>query len=51
MVSHPTLNYFAAGYDNGLCVLKLEKERQASLNMEKVPRKQLVPITFVPKIV
>ena len=30
MASHPTLNYFAAGYDNGMCVFKLERERHAS---------------------
>jgi len=30
MASHPTLNYFAAGYDNGMCVFKMEMERHAS---------------------
>jgi hypothetical protein len=24
------LNYFAAGYDNGMCVFKMERERYAS---------------------
>ena len=33
MASHPTLNYFAAGYDNGMCVFKLEKERHASVRV------------------
>jgi coatomer subunit alpha len=30
MAAHPTLNYFAAGYDNGMNVFKLERERHAS---------------------
>ena len=30
MNCHPTLNYFAAGYDNGMNVFKLERERHAS---------------------
>ena len=30
MASHPSLNYFAAGYDNGMCVFKMERERHAS---------------------
>ena len=30
MNAHPTLNYFAAGYDNGMNVFKLERERHAS---------------------
>ena len=33
MASHPTLNYFAAGYDNGMCVFKIERERQASVRV------------------
>ena len=33
MASHPTLNYFAAGYDNGMCVFKLEKERHSSVRV------------------
>jgi hypothetical protein len=27
---HPTLNYFGAGYDNGMNVFKLERERHSS---------------------
>ena len=30
LAAHPTLNYFAAGYDNGMSVFKLERERHAS---------------------
>ena len=30
LAAHPTLNYFATGYDNGMCVFKLERERHAS---------------------
>lgn len=30
MAAHPSLNYFAAGYDNGMTVFKLERERYAS---------------------
>jgi coatomer subunit alpha len=30
---HPTLNYFAAGYDNGMNVFKLERERHASVRI------------------
>mmetsp|Transcript_33362 Transcript_33362/g.51156 ORF Transcript_33362/g.51156 Transcript_33362/m.51156 type:complete len:223 (-) Transcript_33362:2335-3003(-) len=30
LAAHPTLNYFAAGYDNGMCVFKIERERHAS---------------------
>ena len=30
LAAHPNLNYFAAGYDNGMCVFKLERERHAS---------------------
>ena len=33
MAAHPTLNYFAAGYDNGMNVFKLEKERHASVRV------------------
>jgi len=31
LATHPTLNYFAAGYDNGMHVFKLERERHASV--------------------
>ena len=30
LAAHPSLNYFAAGYDNGLTVFKLERENYAS---------------------
>ena len=30
LACHPTLNYFAAGYDNGMSIFKLERERHAS---------------------
>lgn len=30
MSAHPTLNYFAAGFDNGMMVFKIERERFAS---------------------
>jgi len=30
LAAHPSLNYFAAGYDNGMTVFKLERERHAS---------------------
>ena len=33
LAAHPTLNYFAAGYDNGMSVFKLERERHASQRM------------------
>ena len=33
MAAHPTLNYFAAGYDQGMNVFKLEKERHASVRI------------------
>ena len=33
MAAHPTLNYFATGYDNGMSVFKLERERHASARM------------------
>lgn len=29
MASHPTLNLFAAGHDNGMLIFKLERERPA----------------------
>ena len=31
LAAHPTLNYFAAGYDNGMMVFKLERERHSSV--------------------
>lgn len=30
LAAHPTLNYFASGYDNGMSVFKIERERHAS---------------------
>jgi len=33
LAAHPTLNYFATGYDNGMSVFKLERERHASARM------------------
>ena len=33
MAAHPTLNYFAAGYDQGMNVFKLERERHASVRV------------------
>ena len=30
LAAHPNLNYFASGYDNGMSVFKLERERHAS---------------------
>lgn len=33
LAAHPSLNYFAAGYDNGMNVFKLERERHASLRV------------------
>lgn len=30
LAAHPSLNYFAAGYDNGMTVFKLERESYAS---------------------
>lgn len=33
LAAHPTLNYFAAGYDNGMNVFKLEKERLSSFRV------------------
>jgi len=30
LAAHPLLNYFSAGFDNGMTVFKLEKERYAS---------------------
>ena len=30
LAAHPSMNYFAAGYDNGMCVFKLERETYAS---------------------
>lgn len=33
LASHPTLNYFAAGYDNGMSVFKIERERHSSVRM------------------
>ena len=33
LAAHPTLNYFATGYDNGMSVFKLERERHASQRM------------------
>lgn len=31
LASHPTLNYFACGFDNGMAVFKLERERFATI--------------------
>jgi coatomer protein complex subunit alpha (xenin) len=33
LASHPNLNYFAAGYDNGMCVFKIERERHSSVRL------------------
>lgn len=33
LCAHPSLNYFAAGYDNGMMVFKLERENYASVRM------------------
>ena len=33
LAAHPTLNYFASGYDNGMSVFKIERERHASQRM------------------
>jgi coatomer protein complex subunit alpha (xenin) len=33
LAAHPTLNYFAAGYDNGMNVFKLERERHSSFRV------------------
>jgi hypothetical protein len=33
MAAHPTLNYFAAGYDNGMQVFKMERERHGSVRI------------------
>jgi coatomer protein complex subunit alpha (xenin) len=33
LAAHPSLNYFASGYDNGMNVFKLEKERHASVRV------------------
>lgn len=45
MAAHPTLNYFAAGYDQGMNVFKLERERHASVRVSSslffVKQKQL----------
>mmetsp|Transcript_7397 Transcript_7397/g.12486 ORF Transcript_7397/g.12486 Transcript_7397/m.12486 type:complete len:440 (+) Transcript_7397:513-1832(+) len=30
LAAHPSLNYFASGYDNGMSVFKIERERHAS---------------------
>jgi len=30
LAAHPNLNYFATGYDNGMSVFKIERERYAS---------------------
>jgi coatomer protein complex subunit alpha (xenin) len=33
LAAHPGLNYFAAGYDNGMIVFKLERESYQSVRM------------------
>lgn len=33
LAAHPSLNYFASGYDNGMIVFKIEKEIVASARM------------------